>query len=200
MSRARQEKQSEEVRGRILDIARRIIAEEGVGALSIRRITKEMDYSAGIVYHYFESKDDILAWVLRENYQMIMNAIKPKSQNMPPDDEIRTSIISYIETALQWHNEYCAVMLDSSPQVLAFTSMLGDNETRPALAAMVVALEKGVEDGMFSPCDTQITARAIWSAIFGLLIRLIVEGDVPKEQRAALIECQTKILINGLKP
>jgi len=56
MSRKRQQQHSEEVRNRILDIARRIVTDEGVEALSVRRITKEMDYSAGIVYHYFESK------------------------------------------------------------------------------------------------------------------------------------------------
>ncbi|WCF05929.1 TetR/AcrR family transcriptional regulator [Paenibacillus thiaminolyticus] len=183
-----------------MDIARRIIAEEGVGALSIRRITKEMDYSAGIVYHYFKSKDEIVVCVLRENYQKIMDAIKTKSENLSPDEEIRTAIMSYIETALQWPNEYRAIMLDSSPQILAFTSMLGNNETRPALTEMVSILDKGVEDGMFAPCDTQITARAIWSAMFGLLIRLIVEEDVPQEQRAALIERQTDLILKGLKP
>lgn len=198
MSRARQEKQSAEVKSRILDTARRMIAEEGIGALSVRRIAKEMDYSTGIIYHYFENKDEIIAQILRENYQKIISAVIPKSGDLSPDEEIRVSIRNYIEAALLWPNEYRAVMLDSSPQVLAFTSMLGHNEIRPALKAMIATLDQGVEAGLFAPCDTQITARAIWSAMFGLLIRLLIEGDVAQEQREALIERQTDLIMKGL--
>jgi len=49
MSRKRQQQQAEEIRSRILEIARRIISEEGLEALSIRRITNEMGYSSGSI-------------------------------------------------------------------------------------------------------------------------------------------------------
>ena len=200
MSRARQERQSEEVRSRILDIARRVISEEGVEALSIRRITKEMDYSAGIIYHYFESKEEILSCVLREGYQRLLSAIPRTDSDLSPDEAIRASIRGYIEAALSWPLEYKAVMLDSSPQVLEFTSVLGSLENRPALAALVSTLDEGISGGLFAPCDATLTAQAIWGAMFGLLIRLIIEGDVPPEQRSRLIDRQIEIILKGLKP
>jgi AcrR family transcriptional regulator len=202
VSRARQKQQSDEVRTHILDIAARIIAEEGIEALSIRRITKEMDYSAGIVYHYFDNKEQIIHCVLQEGYNKILSAIKPSSDNLPPDEAIRASFIKYIEGALLYPTEYKAVMLSSSSQILDFTSVLGEGiyEKRPALAALMAALDKGVSEGLFAPCDTQATAQAMWASMFGLLIRLIVEKDVSQEQRVKIIERQTDILLKGLQP
>jgi AcrR family transcriptional regulator len=199
MSKARQEKHSEEVRTRILEIARRIIAEEGVDALSIRRITKEMDYSVGIIYHYFQNKDEILTTLMQENFQRIMKSVRREGQDQPPDEAMRTGIRSYMETVLQWPKEYKMIMLNTSPQILAFTSILSAKETSPALQAMISILERGIEMGMFTPCDTKLAARAIWSSMFGLVIRLIIEGNVPPDQQSALVTCQIDFIMKRLK-
>lgn len=200
MSRRRQQQQSEEVRTRILDIAQRIIAEEGAEALSIRRITKEMDYSAGIVYHYFENKEQILLCVLREGYKKILGSVKPLNNNLSPDEAIRASFIGYIESALKQQAVYKSIMLSSSPQILEFTSVLGEGicKRRPALMGLVTALETGISAGLFAPCDTQLTAQALWSAAFGLLIRLIIEQDVSPEHQTKLIKHEIDILLKGI--
>lgn len=200
MSRMRQQQHSEEVRNRILNIARRIISEEGVEALSIRRVTKEMEYSVAIVYHYFQNKDELLSCVLQEGYQRILTSITPPEPGLPPDEAIRTSFVSFIQSVLQWPEEYKAFMLSSSPQILEVTSVLGEGkcEARPTLMKLATVLEAGIATGMFAPCDTRLTAQALWSAVFGLLFRLIIERDVSKEQRAALIQRQLDILLKGI--
>lgn len=200
MSKARQVKHSEELRSRILDIAKRIIAEEGVEALSIRRITTEMDYSAGIIYHYFENKDEILSCVLQEGYQKILSSIHPPSPDLAPDEAIRVSIRSYFDAMLRQPFEYRAIMLDTSPQVAQLTSVLGEAPERPALAILMSTLDAGIADGLFAPCDPLLTAQTIWSSIFGLLTRLIIEGNVTPERREKLIERQIELILKGLKP
>jgi len=201
MSRKRQQQHSEEVRDRILNIAKRIVAEEGVEALSIRRITKEMDYSAGIVYHYFENKEHILSCILLEGYKRIMDSIQPVSDNLLPDELFRTTALNFMEGILKWPNDYKAIMLNTSPQILEFTSVLSEGfcEKHPALMVMVEALEAGISEGLFSPCDTQLTAQAIWSAMYGLHIRLIIEGIVDTSHAMRLIERQIDIILKGLR-
>ena len=201
MSRKRQQQHSEEVRDRILGIAKRIVAEEGVEALSIRRITKEMDYSAGIVYHYFDNKEHILSCILLEGYKRIMDSIQPASDNLPADELFRTTALNFMEGILKWPNEYKAIMLNSSPQILEFTSVLGEGncEKHPALMVMVRTLEKGISEGLFVPCDTQLTSQVIWSAMYGLHIRLIIEQSVTHEHSMRLIERQIDLILKGLK-
>ena len=196
MSRTRQKQKSEQVRNRILDIARRIISEEGAEALSIRRITNEMDYSAGIVYHYFKNKEQILLCVLQEGYKKILTALKPPSSDLSPDEALRVSFTGYMEGMMEWSGEYKALMLSSSPQILDFTSVLSEGmcAKRPALKMLAATLEAGISQGIFAPCDTELTAQALWSAAFGLLIRLIVEKDVSPQQQTKLMQRQIDII------
>jgi AcrR family transcriptional regulator len=159
-----------------------------------------MDYSAGIIYHYFENKEQIIICILQEGYRRIVTSIKPPDDSLPIHEKIRASLIGYMEGALKWSEEYKAVMLSSSPHILDFTSVLSEGmcEKRSALMQLVSDLELGVSSGLFSPCDTQLTAQAIWSAAFGLLIRLTIERDVSKEQQAKLMHRQIDIILKGL--
>jgi len=201
MSRKRQQQQSEEVRRLILDIAERIISEEGMDALSIRRITNEMGYSSGSIYHYFGSKDEIILCILQEGYQRIIHAVKPLDARLPPDEAICASFKGYIYHCLEWSSLYKAMMFSSSSQVLEITAVLEEDlpEKRPALRGLVNALEAGIATGIFAPCDVPLTAQALWSAMFGLLSRLIIEQNVSKEHMDQLIDRQINILLKGLR-
>lgn len=161
-----------------------------------------MDYSAGIVYHYFKNKEQILFTILQDSYQRITNSMQPPCTDLSPDEAIRVSFTNYIENALKWQTEYKAIMLESSPQILEFTSVLSEGicKERPALMALVTTLESGVSYGLFAPCDVQVTAQAIWSAMFGLLMRLIIEQNVSPEQRSKLIDRQIELILKGLRP
>ncbi|MSP62646.1 MAG: TetR family transcriptional regulator [Myxococcales bacterium] len=55
-----------EVRGEaILDAAMRILATEGLEAVTLQRVGREMDYVAAALYRYFPSKDALLAAMQR---------------------------------------------------------------------------------------------------------------------------------------
>jgi len=202
MSRKRQQQHSEEIKSRILDISQRIISEEGMEALSIRRITNEMGYSSGSIYHYFKSKDDIILCILQERYQKIINAVRPIDTGLPPDELIRTSMKGYIYNCLEWSSLYKAMMFSSSPQVLEITAVLEEGilEKRPAFGGLIKALETGISAGIFEPCNTELTAQALWSAMFGLLSRLIIEQTISQEHRENLMNRQIDILLKGLRP
>ena len=45
----------------ILDVSRRMLVEEGYGALTMDRIAEMTEYSKGVVYQHFKSKEDLVA-------------------------------------------------------------------------------------------------------------------------------------------
>jgi len=202
MSRKRQQQQSEEIKSRILDIAQRIISEESLEALSIRRITNEMGYSSGSIYHYFKSKDDIILCILQERYQKIIKSVKPADTDSSPDEIIRASMKGYIYNCLEWSSLYKAMMFSSSPQILEITAVLEEGilEKRPAFKGLVHALEIGISAGTFESCNVELTAQALWSAMFGLLSRLIIEQNISQEYMDKLINRQIDIILKGLCP
>ena len=58
----------EETRSNILAAAIEIAKEEGWPALSMRKIADKIEYTAPIIYEYFENKDAILKELTREGY------------------------------------------------------------------------------------------------------------------------------------
>lgn len=201
MSRERQQRQQGEMREQILNTAREIITNEGMEALSIRRISKAIEYSPGNIYYYFKDKHEIVLNLIFEGYGKIIAAIEPTSKDLAPDASIRVSFTNYIHSALQWADEYKAFMFSSEPEILMHTSILnaGSTENRKALHLLCEAIEAGISNGLFASCDVELTAQSLWCSMFGLLARLIIEKDVSEEQKNKLIERQMDILLNGLR-
>ena len=56
----RKERERAEREQRILLVARRMLVEQGYHGLSMDRIAEEIEYSKGIVYQHFSSKEDLL--------------------------------------------------------------------------------------------------------------------------------------------
>lgn len=58
---SRREQKREQTREALMEIAARIIAEQGFGAATITRITERADIALGTFYNYFESTDALFA-------------------------------------------------------------------------------------------------------------------------------------------
>src|SRR2546425_2508463 len=58
--------QAEERREQIIDAAAKLFAEKGYDGASIRDIAREAGITEGLIYHYFESKDQLTEAVWKE--------------------------------------------------------------------------------------------------------------------------------------
>lgn len=201
MSKKRQLRKQEEVRNTILDAARDIIAKDGIRGLSIRKITNAIDYSPAIVYHYFKDKDEIVETLVREGYGRILASIGLVKRNEDqPEKEIRETFTKYIAAALESPEYYRAIMFNDDPAVLNRTRLLekGISERSQTLQMLCDSIRRGVNQGRFAPCDIELTAQIMWTSTFGLIIKLMVERDISREQVSRLIDHQFTVLFNGI--
>ncbi|SET17015.1 transcriptional regulator, TetR family [Natronincola peptidivorans] len=201
MKKNRQLLKQEEVRNFILDAARNIISQDGIQGLSIRKITNAIDYSPAIIYHYFKDKNEIVETLVMEGYGRILAAIKSVARNEEaPEKEMKEVFTNYIMAALQNPEEFKAFMLNDDPMVLKKTSILhkGICEESPTMQLFRENVQRGIDQGRVAPCDPEITAQIIWTSVFGLIIKLMVEKDIPQEQVERLIEHNFTILFNGI--
>lgn len=202
MSRKRQELHQEAQRVLILETAKSIIMQEGLGGLSIRKITTRIDYSPGIIYHYFKDKNALVDALLFEGYMKIVNEIGAVEQPVPADPALHLRLVMkrFVATALDQHVIYRLFLLSDSPEILKRTSVLqkGISETSPSMKRLTEQLRMGMEMGVFRTNDPELTAQVLWSAVFGLIMKLIIETEVPSAHQEALINAQLDLLINGL--
>ncbi len=201
MSRSRQERHSEELRGHILEVAEKIILDEGADALSIRRVAKELEYSVPVIYYYYRDKNQLLAAAIQEGYRKILASVKQPAPGLPPDEELRLSFQYFIESAMLVPHVYQSFLLSATAELLMDNAILGtDAEDRsPTLAKIISTLEAGIDMKIFAPCDVLLTAKVCWSAMFGLFSRMIVEPEISPEERQALIQRCFAVLLNGIK-
>ncbi|ULO10071.1 TetR/AcrR family transcriptional regulator [Paenibacillus sp. 19GGS1-52] len=189
----RQEREREEMRILILETAGQLIAEGGIGKLSIRKIADKIEYSPGIIYHYFQGKEDIIEQVLQKGYlDMVsgLNSGQAREQiDQSPEALLKQSLRQFIRMSLSEGSQYRNVMLNDSPAVLSHTAVLfkGAAQDRQALGMLCQCLRQFEQMSTRDDIYVERTAQVIWSAAFGLILRITVEKDLPEEQREALI-------------
>lgn len=201
MTKERQLRKQEEIRNAILDAAREIISREGVKGLSIRKITNAIEYSPAIIYHYFKDKDEIIETLVSEGYRKIVTSVVSVPRNEEePEKEIKEVFTAYIKSSLEYPDEYKAFMLNDDPRVLQTTALLqqGISQNSRTMQALCSTIQRGIQKGRFAGCDVELTAQILWTAAFGLIIKLMMEREVPHEQIDRLIEQHFKVLFEGI--
>ncbi|WP_030769953.1 TetR/AcrR family transcriptional regulator [Streptomyces sp. NRRL F-2664] len=71
-------------RRQILDGATRCFTRNGFHATSMQDVLKEADLSAGAVYRYFRSKEELIAAIAEETFVSIRSAFDAAAQQSPP--------------------------------------------------------------------------------------------------------------------
>lgn len=201
MGKKRQLEKQEEIRKIILEVSRNIISREGIEGLSIRKITNAMDYSPSIIYHYFKDKNEIIETIVNEGFEQILTSVRSVKRNEAnPVKELKEIFLNYIKAALSIPEEYKAIMLNDDPTLLRRTGLLekGISEKSATMHVLCDNLRRGVEQGCYSFCDTELTAQIIWTATFGLIVKLLIEKDIPEEQAERLINHHFQLIFQGI--
>ena len=63
-------------RRQILDAAVRVFARQGFNACRVSDIAREANVAYGLVYHYFDSKDQVLNELFVERWSLLLQAIE----------------------------------------------------------------------------------------------------------------------------
>jgi TetR/AcrR family fatty acid metabolism transcriptional regulator len=77
-------------RRQILDAAIRVFASRGFHACRVSDVADEAGVAYGLVYHYFDSKEEILNTLFRERWQIMLEAIAEidRRQEIPARDKL----------------------------------------------------------------------------------------------------------------
>lgn len=197
----RKEREKEEHRELIINAARSIVKEEGLGSLSIRKIAAMIDYSPAIIYHYFKDKDEIINTLMKANYVKIVDVLSASDiKDEKPHDRIKYLLKKYIEWAFDIPEEYKTILLSSSDEILQHTSTLfeGASVKRQALSILAKDIKAIYNDKNIDDREIELTAQIIWTSTFGLIIRLMVEKNIPEKQKQALVEHYINFIIDGI--
>ncbi|WP_408056771.1 TetR/AcrR family transcriptional regulator [Streptomyces huasconensis] len=136
----------------IVATARRILQEEGVAALSMRRVAKEVGTTPMALYHHVRDKDDLLMLTLSGTAATV-----PRPE-LPSDPRERLLAVT-----LHMHGT-----LARMPWVVEVLS-LGDLTDKGALWMVEEIVGAGVACGL-TPAEAVRAYRTLWHCVYGDLV------------------------------
>jgi AcrR family transcriptional regulator len=118
---------SQNLREYLIATAARLIGERGTGALTVRDIAREAQVADGVLYNYFEDKEDLLANALLAHVAAVMGSAPPLLPE-PGTGTVAENLRRFIEGGLEVLGRVTPAFagLVTQPKVLArFHAMVG---------------------------------------------------------------------------
>ncbi|WP_344891989.1 TetR/AcrR family transcriptional regulator [Nonomuraea antimicrobica] len=100
-SRTARERVRAELTREITDIARRQLATEGAGGLSLRAVAREMGMVSSAIYRYFPSRDDLLTALIIDGYNALGEAVE-RAEAAQPREGFRRRWLAVCHAVRDW--------------------------------------------------------------------------------------------------
>ena len=163
-----------ERRQAIVDAALAVARRQGLGATTVRDVAAEMGTSSGLIHHYFESMDDVLAVAFE---QAAGSDLERARARIAAEAEPSAQLDAFVESYAPAHSDWTMQL---------WLDAWSEAARRPALQRVSRALnrqwqdlvrsivEAGIEAGVFGAVDdADATAWRLLSLIDGLALQVV---------------------------
>ena len=94
----RRERERERHRQEILDAARRVLAERGLGGITVEEVAREAEFAVGSIYRHFRSKEELLELMVVDLIQPLVDELERVSTSSDPfEEQLRKSVDAVLE-------------------------------------------------------------------------------------------------------
>ena len=189
----------EEKRRLILDAAVRVFARKGFHQSRVGDIAREAGVAHGLLYHYFDSKDQVLEAVFHENWSVLLTRIASVEETEESAvDQLRHITAIVLRTWLHVPDVVRVVIREfgRSPEV---AERIG--ELAQPIDAIRRVIARGIERGEFRQgIDPQVAATVVYGSIDELLTGWVL-GRLPggEEDVAVAEQTMVEVILRGLE-
>ncbi|SMD43855.1 transcriptional regulator, TetR family [Aquiflexum balticum DSM 16537] len=108
-------REKEELKESILKAAKRLFLKKGFEKTSIRNIADEIEYSPGIIYHYFKDKNEIFHELHSEGFQELYKRMEILGAVADPMSRLKAMGRIYIQFGLENTDMYDLMFIIEAP-------------------------------------------------------------------------------------
>jgi TetR/AcrR family transcriptional regulator, fatty acid metabolism regulator protein len=191
---------SEEKRRQILDAAVRTFAVKGYHASRVGDIAEEAGVAYGLVYHYFESKEDVLESIFRETWTELLAAIRDvETADVPAAEQLR-QVSAILLRSWRRQPDLVRVLVREvarSPDVQRRVGEMGE-----VFGALERIVARGQAEGDFrADVDPRLASWILYGAIEEILTGWVL-GQLPDgdEEVARAERTVVSLVVSGLTP
>ncbi|MFZ5643243.1 MAG: TetR/AcrR family transcriptional regulator [Bacillota bacterium] len=163
----------------ILTATKKLIIQRGYSNFSMKDIAEELEMSTGMIYHYFDNKEDLMVLVLKYSFNTIYTKVtKADSEFTKYPDRIQAYINS-INKSLVEDTEFYSLLLNYfgqvaySPDIKNIVAKFLKNNRQ----FVEQILRLGVDGQYIHQDDVESIAELIVATYMGLVFQYIVDPD-----------------------
>ncbi|KSU52277.1 MULTISPECIES: TetR/AcrR family transcriptional regulator [unclassified Gordonia (in: high G+C Gram-positive bacteria)] len=173
---ARPRSHTDDVRTLLLDEAVRMVAADGIGALSVREAARAADTSTTAVYSLFGNKEGLARAILVRAFDAFADAQRSAAAAATDPTALAELGVAYVGWALENPRLYELMFGD------ALVGVARTEETRAAATRAITPLREGVQAaitaGVFRDADTDTVVASLWAQVHGMAM-LLLSGNYP---------------------
>lgn len=183
-SKERREREREETRKKILDVARELFATYGYEGISMRKIAAKIEYSATTIYQHFADKEALIKELCYIDYRQLADDMQGLLRLKDPIEGIRKCGMSYVKFAIAYPNHYRLMFMTPYPvttgEITKEHEGVKGNPEADAYALLKKLVEDTVAAGMVRDTyrDPELITQTLWAGVHGVAsLEIAMKGD-----------------------
>jgi AcrR family transcriptional regulator len=166
-SKERRQRQREDIRTRILDAARELLATEGVESMTMRGIAERIEYSPTAIYLHFRDKESLLAELSGVGFRTLAQAFDAGAKVVNPVERLRAAAEAYISFGLNNPSQYQLMFM--TPKARSTATSDAEESSYASIKRIVSELmaNRRLRDDLAD--DVDLLSQVVWSALHGVV-------------------------------
>jgi AcrR family transcriptional regulator len=190
----------DERREELVLAAWRVIAAQGIDEVTIRDIARESGYSSGVLAHYFENKDDLLAHALQLSHTRIRKRYDAEREKAEAADALKAILLDNLPLDEQRDLE-TRIEMSFWARALRNGDLhdIQENESETLRTLLRELIVQAQEDGEIAAgYDREAVLELLGAVIDGLSLHaLLYPKRLPPKRQAAVMEFALRLLAEG---
>lgn len=178
---ARRARERIEIREKILESARRLLAERGYDGVTMREIARQIEYSPTVIYSHFKDKHTLISALVGADYRDVGSMLRQLGAIEDPLARLRFFGERLTEYALDSPNVYRAIAMTSTPEGgPASTAEPDDGDFRADAHSLVLgSVREAIQRGLLRPDieDSELVAQTFLGGIHGIIAMHLTMGE-----------------------
>ncbi|ASW75994.1 TetR family transcriptional regulator [Chryseobacterium piperi] len=193
----RRQREKASIRANILQAAFTLAKTDGWGSLSMRKIADAIEYSAPVVYDYFENKEAILFEISVDGFNLLhKELVKAQRKHESSEEQIMAIVDAYWNFAFK-NKEYYQLMFGLGMQCSGKGQMKEEFSSFPDMLYYCTydIMKKNGSD-LDNACHM---SNALFSAVHGLIsIMMMRKSDIPETMNKTTLDETVSAFIKSL--
>ena len=189
------------MRETIVEAARDIVREEGLRALTMRRIAEAIDYAPASLYAHFTSREALLAELCREGGAALYAALARAAVDTDPRRRLEALGSAYVRFALDHPDTFRLMFMEDTELTKGVFESLESDDAAQSLGLIVAALaELRASGALGAAADPMRLADLLWTVVHGIASLRLACPSMPATDDATLVATAVATIVEAFKP